>query len=297
MKILVTGATGFVGKILLDDLARTGHFVTAVYNPNSPDRETTSNQPPEIHWLANDLTKIDTRVLPTDVDVLITLAQSRYFRNFPENAADILDVNVRANVILWDWARKNGVAKLIHASTGGIYGYRSGLVVSENNISIASPLDFYLSTKLSAELFFQNFRKHFDTSVLLRPFFIYGPNQNPDMLVAKLISNISSGNTITLHGEEGLKLNPVFVNDASNAILKCTALTGHHILNLAGPEIVSLRSLTQLIGQKLNKEIRYTYTDSQPQDYVGDISELMRLIDIRLTLISKGLDLTLQTNK
>ena len=101
MKILITGAGGFVGKRLARHLADKGNEVVAVVRSQSwsTDRNFLSRK--NIHVLEVDLLSLDCRQLPTEVDVIYTLAQSAHFREFPEKADDIFAVNVAANFRLW----------------------------------------------------------------------------------------------------------------------------------------------------------------------------------------------------
>ena len=59
--------------------------------------------------------------LPRDFDVIIHLAQSSKFRNFPENALDVFNVNINTTAKLLDFAKNNSISKFIYTSSGGIY--------------------------------------------------------------------------------------------------------------------------------------------------------------------------------
>src|SRR5262249_43548975 len=156
--------------------------------------------------------------LPRGVDAVCSLAQSSNFRNFPEKANDIFAVNVAANLGLVQWATSAGVGKFLYASSGGVYGGRRDGVLRESDPLTVNPaLGFYLGSKLCAEILLQDYRSFFKTGAILRPFFVYGPGQKADMLVARLIESVRHSRPVQLHGSNGLRLNPVFVEDAAAA--------------------------------------------------------------------------------
>lgn len=80
---------------------------------------------------------------------------------------------------------------------------------------------------------------------------MFGINQKKDMLIPRLVENIKTNKEIILQGEEGIYINPIYVNDAAKALNKIILnnLTG--IYNLAGDETVSIRQLSEIIGKLL----------------------------------------------
>src|SRR4051812_17570185 len=117
MNILITGAAGFVGSHLLAQLSGQ-HKLYAIA------RKVSAFHHPSTDWIEHDLTlPLDWNKFPKQVDVVFHLAQSRHYREFPEQVADIFDVNVRSTVELLDYARKVGATRFIYASSGGIYGH------------------------------------------------------------------------------------------------------------------------------------------------------------------------------
>lgn len=290
MKILITGAGGFVGKRLVARLAANGHEVLAVLR-----REP---EPVERAWFADsrvrpvflDLSRFETDALPSGVDAIITLAQSSRFRDFPAQADEVFAVNVTANLQLLQWAVKAGVKRIVHASSGGIYGGRSGGQIQETDLlAVDSPLGFYLGSKLCSEVVLQNYRHFFDTAVILRPFFIYGPGQRPDMFIARLIESVRAGRPVSLQGHEGLRVNPVYVDDAVEAFAAALELRGAHVINVAGPDIITLRQICDRIGSILNVAPIYETRPGNPVDYVGDISQAREKLGLHATPFAAGI--------
>lgn len=290
MRLLITGASGFLGRNLVARLLAAGHDVWAL----ARSQAAVDLVPKGVQVVRGDMANLPLAELPTDVDAVVSLAQSEHFRNFPARAVEVFDVNVRGQVLLLDWAQRHGVKRYIMASSGGIYGPNAQPYVAEDQLlAVDSPLGFYLGTKLSAEVLFQNYRKLFDAGAILRPFFIYGPGQSADMLVSRLIASVREGRPIQLQGPHGLKMNPVFVADAAAAFEAALGLQGFHVLNVAGPEVVSLRALCERIGSQLGVPPRFEQVQGGPSDYVASTTAAERALGRPLVGVDEGLRRTL----
>ena len=115
MRVLVTGANGFVGRRLLETHSG-GHELVALARTRGPEL-------PGVEWIEHDLVEplADAR-LPDRIDAVIHLAQSRRYREFPEGARDVFEVNTRSTFELLEYARRAGARSFVFASTGGVYG-------------------------------------------------------------------------------------------------------------------------------------------------------------------------------
>ena len=290
MKLVITGAGGFVGKRLVAAAAAAGHEVIALLHsvPAEPDRRYFSSK--RVTILQTELTMFDPASLSPGIEAVISLAQSNHFREFPTHAAEVFDVNVTANLRLLDWAVRSGDRRFVLASSGGIYGGKLGARFQETDgFAINSPLGFYLGSKLCSEIVLQNYRHFLDCAVIVRPFFIYGPAQRADMFVTRIINSVRDGLPITLQGPDGLKMNPIFVDDAVSAFLGAVDLSGSWTINIAGPEILSLRDLADIIGQYLDARPIFRAAEGEPIDYVADIAIARRLLGLAPRAVKAGL--------
>ncbi|HKP37800.1 MAG TPA: NAD(P)-dependent oxidoreductase [Pyrinomonadaceae bacterium] len=266
MKVLVTGANGFIGKHLVRRL-QDHHEVFAVVRSHS-DQDTREN----VSWIEQDLAQpLNHSQLPPRVDVIIHLAQSSFYKDFPDRASDIYSVNIASTFELLEYARRAEASRFVFASTGGIYGYGREPFVETDPIKL---LGFYFSSKYVAELMVKDYQQCFDTTIL-RLFFVYGAGQTPSMLIPRLIRSILTGDPITLNGNQGIRINPIYVKDAVNAIEAAVGLEGNHLINVAGAEVLSLREIGQAMGEQLNREPRFEYTERESGDAVADISRMV----------------------
>ena len=235
-KTIVTGAGGLLGSYLVPLLSSDAE-VTACGRDNL------------------DLSRpLDTGSLPDKIDSVFYLAQSNRFREFPEAAADVFQVNTAQPLAMLDYARRAGASHFIYASTGGVYA-PSTEVIDEDS-ALASGMGFYPASKRAAEILAEAYAPHM-TVVILRFFFIYGAGQKSGMLVPRLVASVRDGQPINLQGEDGLRINPVHASDAARATAAAARLENSATINVAGPEELSLREMCDTIGARLGKAPEY----------------------------------------
>ncbi len=297
-KILITGAGGFVGKRLTAKLAELGHDIFALIKKKPYGDDKSFFKHYSIKTISYDLKNFKVNRLPSEIDTIFTLAQHSDFRDFPSEAVSTFQVNTSANLSILKWAVEKKVKRFIHASSGGIYGGKKEKVLVEtDSLNVDRQLGFYLSSKLCSEILFQNFFDFFESSIILRPFFIYGPGQKSDMFIARLIRSIEESRGIELKGRNGLKVNPIFVDDAVDAFASSLDLIGNHTINLAGPDILSLKEIVELLGRLLGKKPLYNYEEGEPTNYVADIRRFKSLLIGELTSFEDGIKKTLYLKK
>ncbi|MGZ3861833.1 MAG: NAD-dependent epimerase/dehydratase family protein [Bacteroidia bacterium] len=267
--ILITGVNGLVGEELSARLQKKGYNVTGI---GRSDKKHTNTILLDLNsdW--------DINQLPGNVDVIVHLAQSEKFRDFPGSAVEVYNVNTNSTLKLLDYARKTGVKKFIYASSGGVYGTGNTPFSETSPVNTESNLGFYMSTKLISEILVKNYQSFFETCTL-RFFFVYGPKQRKDMLIPRLVESVKNGTPIKLQGEEGIKINPVFVEDAANAIEKLFSVNGNNIYNIGGDEILSLKEIALQIGKQFNKTPVFEIDrNSVPGHVIGNTDLLNKTI-------------------
>lgn len=263
-RCVITGATGLIGSHVLPELARDWEVVAVTRRPPpaADGGATIAHVPLDLAapWNAAGL--------PAEADVVVHLAQSAAFREFPDRAQEILTVNTHSTVRLLDYARATGARTFVLASSGGI------------GDSHAPPRDlgFYLGTKLCAEILAKAYLPYLNI-VILRFFFVYGPGQRADMLIPRLVTSVREGRPIMLQGPDGLRLNPTDVTDAARAVQLAMTLDHSANIDIAGPDVVSLRELGAIIGRYVHRAPAFAQTDdTAPNHLVADTGEMSRLL-------------------
>ncbi|MEW6096968.1 MAG: NAD(P)-dependent oxidoreductase [bacterium] len=271
MKILITGATGFIGSNLVKFLSEGNNLYCLTRSEiNLPEGN-------NVKWIRQDLSDdLSYSRLPKNLDVIIHLAQSRHYKEFPKEVFDIFDINVRSTLTLLEYGRKVGIKKIILASSGGIYGYSYEKFAES---SIITPVNFYLSSKYCAELLTANYKDYFST-VVFRLFFVYGEGQK-NMLFPRLIESIKNDQPISIYGKEGVKINPIYIRDVVKTFKSALDYSVKGIFNIGGDEEISIKALAELIGKSIGKKPKFTYQQTAyPGDILGDNSKMKAILKV-----------------
>lgn len=256
MRVLVTGANGFVGRRLLETHAGEHELFALARTPGQ--------ELPDVEWIEHDLVEPLARArLPERIDAVIHLAQSTRYREFPDGARDVFEVNTRSTFELLEYARAAGARSFVFTSSGGIY------TPSREPLAETDPVEastFYFTSKYASELLIANYAAFFAT-VVLRPFFVYGPGQER-MLVPSLIERVAGGDVVTVEGDPGLRINPIYVDDAIRVFEPALRSAGSGVFNVAGDEAVTMTGLVELIGDIVGRQPAVEHT---PTASAGDL--------------------------
>ena len=292
MKILVTGATGFIASHLLRKLP-------AEYEMFGLTRTSLrEGLLAKVNWIRQDLTRtVKQSRLPKSVDAVIHLAQSEYYREFPKQALEVFSVNTASTMHLLDWARQTGVKTFVFASSGGVYGAGEKEFSEEQEVMPRGDLGFYLSTKLCSEVIAENYTQYMNV-IILRFFFVYGPRQRRSMLIPRLVDSVRKEKPIGLQGKDGIRINPTYVSDAVDAICGALELTGSQKINVGGPQVLSLREIGQIIGEALRKKPNFEVNhDAEPSHLIGDTAKMSKLLNEPKVSFKEGIARFLDNEK
>lgn len=264
--VLVTGAAGLVGRNVINLCLFNGWHVYAVCKRTQPNTE-------NLHQvIVLDLsTGFDLSLFPKRIDSVVHLAQSNHYRDFPAHANDLYGVNVNATSKLLDYAYSAGASQFIYASTGGLYIPRPSFLSENSEIHAPRKLGAYYASKICGELLVQAYSSYL-AATILRPFFVYGQGQKANMLIPRLLANVRSGIPIQLQGECGLSLNPVNALDAAKAIVASIKKPSSAVINIAGPEVLTIRQISTMFGNSLNVQPVFELVPGDPQCLIADTS-------------------------
>lgn len=272
-KIVITGGSGLIGHEVVDQLKNNWSIYAVSRRPHEELSQSARVIVSDLSHRCNDLSS-----LPRTIDAVVHLAQSEHFREFPEMAEDVFNVNTSTTLRLLEYARKAGAKTFVYATSGGVYGY-GGEEFSENQPIVArKDLGFYLSTKLCSEIIAENYTPYMNV-ILLRFFFVYGPRQKETMLIPRLIRNVKDGKPIQLQGRDGIRINPTFVSDAADAIARSLKLMDSQKINVGGPDVLTLRQICEIIGEAVGKRPLFEIQEGvEPRDLIGDIHKMSHLL-------------------
>ena len=321
IKILVTGAAGFIGyhsSLLL--LAR-GYEVVGLDNLNSyydvslkKARLALLQKHPAFRFEQVDLTDRDAmRNLFSQERFarVIHLAAQAGVRYSLEAPHAYIDSNVTGTLNVLEGCRHNAVEHLVYASTSSVYGANTKMPFSVHEIA-DHPVSLYAATKRANELMAHNYSWLFKIPTTgLRFFTVYGPWGRPDMALFLFTRNILEGKPIDVFNNGHHKRDFTFVDDIAEGVVRASERTAQpdpkwssdapdpasssapfRLYNIGNSEPVQLLRYIEVIEECLGRKATKNFLPMQPGDVpetFADIDDLVRDVEYRpVTPIETG---------
>ncbi len=269
--ILITGGNGLIAYELIKIFAK--EFNVFCLTSSKVDFKSDNLEVIKVNFNES----WNTNILPKKIDIIYHLSQSANFRKFPKMTLEIFNVNTFSTLKLLEYARNANCQKFVFASTGGLYGSGDFSFSENDQINLKIKKNFYLTSKFCSELLVDNYKQFFNVFII-RFFFVYGKRQSRDMLIPKLIDNIESEKIIVLNSKEGIKINPIYVDDAVNALKRIILLKDSETINIAGNEIFSFREICEIIGNELSIKPHFEINGSETLNLIGDIKKMNSIL-------------------
>lgn len=267
--VLITGGSGSVGSVLIPLLCSNGIVVYSIERSKNNSFEHKNYFPIVFDLVSQSPSLLDN----ISYDSIIYMAQSRGYREFPDQASDVLSINTAVPLGLLQYSLTRGLKKFIYLSTGSIFAPSDHPLTEVSAKKSIEDCDFYSASKLSAEYLLSQY-KHYLDIVVLRPFFIYGPSSVRTMLLPRLFDSVKTSIPVTISGQNGLIFNPIHSVDVSIAILKSLALRGSDCFNLAGNDQISIKQICDYFASYLAVSPVYNFLDGADSFCVSDISKI-----------------------
>ena len=250
MRYLITGAAGFLGSALANQLVREGNTVRGLDDLSTGDP---ANLLPEVHFTRgdiNDRPKLWT--LMQDVDCVYHLAARVLVQESVLYPREYNQVNVGGTVTLMEAMRDVGVRRVVLISSGAIYGDLSVQPLREK--FIPKPRSPYAVSKLAAEFYVRTIGELWGIETLsLRVFNAYGPGQQIPPVYTPVIPNFLRQalleGTLVIHGDGKQTRDYVYLDDVVRAMVSAsTAPDIHHdVINVGSGEETSVLDLANLV--------------------------------------------------
>jgi UDP-glucose 4-epimerase len=247
MKLLVTGAAGFVGARVATKLLEAGHEVTAFDNLSVGRREAV---PGGVKLVVGDLRDAAAvRAAVAGHDAVVHLAAQALV---PESVADpqkAFDINLVGGQNLLEAMRAHGVKRLVHSSTAAVYGNPVRVPIAEDDLKL--PINPYGATKLAFEALLHSYHSAYGFDIVMfRYFNPYGPTEAHDPethAVPNFISATLAGKPIPLYWTGDQTRDFFFVDDIARAHAMGLTLEGFHVYNLGSGHATKVRDVVELI--------------------------------------------------
>lgn len=303
MNFLITGAAGFLGSALANQLAREGHQVRGIDDLSTGEPQALFE---DVHFTrgdVNDRPKLWT--LLQDVDCVYHLAARVLVAESLLYPREYNAVNVGGSVSLMEAMRDVGVGRVVFISSGAVYGDQQEQPVNER--MAPKPHSPYAVSKLAAEYYVNTIGSLWGIdTVILRVFNAYGPGQLLPPAHAPLIPNFLRqavrGGTLVVHGDGRQTRDFIYVSDVVRAMIAASTAPNldQSIINIGSGQETSVRSAAQqildLTGAK--GEILYTpRNDPGVSRLCADISFAKEKLSFTPRYnLAEGLRLTLESD-
>ncbi len=266
-KVLVTGATGYTGTILIKKLLVQGVDVRAIA------RETSNIEPfqgQDIKWFRGEV--FDLKIVQQAIeDVSYVFHVAAAFRDAKSSEQDYRNVHLVSTQHIAQEAKKNpNFKRLIHVSTMGVHGHIANPPGNED--SPFAPGDDYQRTKVEAENWLRDFAKENGFPyTIIRPCAIYGPGEKR---LFKLYKMVAKKNFPVL-GKGKCWYHLVHVDDLTNAMLKAAVeekALGEAFI-IGSSEAIRLEDIAQIIAKEYKVPLKIIRLPIAPFFLAGDICE------------------------
>ncbi|MGH2957303.1 MAG: NAD-dependent epimerase/dehydratase family protein [Solirubrobacterales bacterium] len=264
MRVLVTGAAGFIGSHLAERLRADGVSVHGVdrlsdyYDPALKRQNLSALLDDEgFTFSEGSLNELDLEQLLDEADVVYHLAGQPGVRvSWGEEFALYLDDNVLSTQRLLEVARGRQVDRFVLASSSSIYGDAENFPTSES--ATPAPVSPYGVTKLAAEHLCGLYYKGFGVpTVALRYFTIFGPRQRPDMAFNRFIRFGIEGRSLEVFGDGLQERDFTYVDDAVSATIAAGSKgKPGNVYNIAGGNHATVNEVLETLGELIGEQLQ-----------------------------------------
>mgnify|MGYP001768637668 FL=1 len=279
MKILVTGADGFIGSHLTEELVRQGYDVKAFVYYNSFN---------SWGWLDHSPLKNEFEVFSGDIrdphgvkeamkgcDVVLHLASLIAIPYSYHSPDTYVDTNIKGTLNVLQAARELNIQKVVHTSTSEVYGTAQYVPIDENHpLQGQSP---YSASKIGADQMAIAFYRSFETPVaIIRPFNTYGPRQSARAVIPTIITQLASGKRKIKLGSLHPTRDFNYIKDTVNgfiSVMKHDQSIGE-VINIGSNFEVSIGETAKLIAEVMGVDIEIETDDVRIRPEKSEVERL-----------------------
>lgn len=306
MKILVTGAAGFIGFHLTKRLLAQDINVIGVDNTNDyydvnlkNDRLKILEKNPKFEFYKMDISnkeKLNQIFKDRSIHIVINLATQAGVRYSIDNPDSYVNSNLVGFVNILEACRQYNVEHLIYASSSSVYGANTNIPFSTKD-SVDHPVSLYAATKKSNELMAHTYSHLFNIPTTgLRFFTVYGPWGRPDMAYYSFTRNIIEENTIRVFNNGDMRRDFTYIDDIVEGIIRLldnppiynetwdranpdpsSSYAPYKIYNIGNNNPIKLMDFINTLENLIGKKARIEFLPMQPGDVketYADISDL-----------------------
>ncbi len=306
MKILLTGAAGFIGSYVARALLEEGHTVIGIDNYN--DYYDPALKHARISSLDSfplftiyacdicDLYKLRRYVREHEIEVVCHLAAQAGVRYSLENPYAYQKSNMEGFLSILELCRKEGIPRLVYASSSSVYAGCTKVPFSEDD-RVDRPISLYAATKKANELMAHTYTHLYGFQTIgLRFFTVYGPWGRPDMAYWLFTKNLLAGKPIQVFNHGNMQRDFTYIDDIREGVLRClfgAGLGDYEVFNLGNQHPEKLTDMIAVLSDCLKVKPEMHMMPMQPGDVettYADITHAREKLGFEpSTTISEGL--------
>ena len=308
MKILITGAAGFIGFNLASRLLKEGHEIVGIDNLNDyydvnlkKTRLSIIEKQGSFSFVLGDLSdreKIKTLFETNRFDYVVNLAAQAGVRYSIENPASYVDSNLVGFGNILEGCRHCEVKHLVYASSSSVYGLNTSMPFSVRQ-NVDHPISLYAASKKANELMAHTYSYLYNLPTTgLRFFTVYGPWGRPDMALFLFTKAILHNEPIKVFNNGNMQRDFTYIDDIVEGVVRVmnnvpeadpewssdhpnpsASCVPYKLYNIGNNAPVALMEFVKAIEKALGKEAKKEYLPMQPGDVpatYADVNDLIR---------------------
>ncbi|APV50492.1 hypothetical protein BWI17_12805 [Betaproteobacteria bacterium GR16-43] len=277
MRILVTGAAGFIGFHLAQRLLARGDAVSGLDNLNAYydvrlkqarlERLRAASAFEFVHADIADRARMEALFSRERFDAVVNLAAQAGVRHSLEHPHDYVEANVTGFMNVLEGARRQKVAHLVYASTSSVYGAGERLPYRETD-DTDHPLSLYAATKKANEVMAHSYSHLWGIPTTgLRFFTVYGPWGRPDMALFKFTRGILAGEKIPVYNRGQMDRDFTYIDDIVEGLVRVLDKPqGYRLYNIGNNARVPLMRYIEAIEKATGRKADLDLLPMQPGD-------------------------------
>ena len=275
MKILITGAVGFIGFHLSNRLLNLGHYVVGIDSMNDYYDVSLKNSRLKIlQKNANfafhkiDLNDVNNCIKEKNIDIVFNLAAQAGVRLGINDNYKYINSNVSGFNSILNFCVENQIQDLIYASSSSVYSGNTKVPYSESD-TLEDPKSFYAATKINNEQLASIYSDKFDMNCIGHRFFtVYGPYGRPDMAYFSFCKKLLNKEKITIFNNGDTSRDMTYIDDIIDGIIlsmdrRSHELVKNQVFNLGNKNPIKTLHLLDLIEEHFNQEAEIIFVDSK----------------------------------
>jgi len=268
LNILVTGADGFIGSHLTEQLVKNGYKVRAFvyynsFNSNGWLDSLSIEVKSKIDFFPGDIRDPNgVRKAMEGIDIVFHLAALIAIPFSYHSPDSYIDTNVKGTLNIIQAARDFNVKRILITSTSEVYGTAQFVPITESHPK--QPQSPYSASKIAADALSDSFYRSFDLPItIVRPFNTFGPRQSARAVIPTIITQLLNGISEIKLGDTSPTRDLLFVKDTVDGFIKIAEsdlLIGHEV-NIATQSEISVGDLANLIISQINPNAKVINDD------------------------------------